>query len=73
TLHSLTDDDLQKTIYIRGEGHTVLEAINRQIAHYSYHVGQIVYVSKLRIKDEWHSLSIPRNKSEEYNKKRFSK
>ena len=62
TLNSLTDDDLQKTIYIRGEGHTVLEAINRQIAHYSYHVGQIVYVSKLRIKDEWHSLSIPRKK-----------
>ena len=70
-LDSITDDDLEKLIYIRNEGHTILEAINRQIAHYSYHVGQIVYISKLRGK-EWHSLSIPRNKSSEYNSGKFS-
>lgn len=71
-LDSITDDDLEKTVYIRNEGHTVLEAINRQIAHYSYHVGQIVYISKLRITKEWVSLTIPRNKSKEYNAEKFS-
>ena len=71
-LSSITDDDLEKIIYIRNEGHTILEAINRQIAHYSYHVGQIVYISKLRSKEEWKSLSIPRNKSNEYNDKKFA-
>jgi hypothetical protein len=71
-LDSLTDNDLEKIIYIRNEGHTVLEAINRQIAHYSYHAGQIVYISKLRSKKEWKSLSIPRNKSKEYNAEKFS-
>lgn len=73
TLDSMTNDDLEKIIYIRNEGHTVLEAINRQIAHYSYHVGQIVYISKLRSRDEWKSLSIPRNKSDEYNAGKFSR
>ena len=62
TLDSLTDNDLEKTIYIRNEAHSVLEAINRQIAHYCYHVGQIVYISKLRITKEWQSLTIPRKK-----------
>ena len=71
-LNSITDDDLEKIIYIRNEGHTILEAINRQIAHYSYHVGQIVYISKLRSREEWKSLSIPRNKSAEYNAVKFS-
>ena len=71
-LNSITDDDLEQIIYIRNEGHTILEAINRQISHYSYHVGQIVYISKLRSKEEWKSLSIPRNKSNEYNAGKFS-
>jgi hypothetical protein len=71
-LNSITDGDLERIIYIRNEGHTVLEAINRQIAHYSYHVGQIVYIAKLTSKKEWQSLSIPRNKSEEYNAGKFS-
>ena len=71
-LGSITDDDLEKIIYIRNEGHTILEAINRQIAHYSYHVGQIVYIAKLMSKQEWKSLSIPRNKSSEYNAAKFS-
>ncbi len=71
-LDSITDDDLERIIYIRNEGHTVLEAINRQIAHYAYHVGQIVYVSKLKITKDWESLSIPRNRSEEYNAGKFA-
>ena len=71
-LNSITDSDLERIIYIRNDGHTILEAINRQIAHYSYHVGQIVYISKLRTKQEWQSLSIPRNKSAEYNAGKFS-
>jgi hypothetical protein len=71
-LDSITDNDLEKIIYIRNEGHSILEAVNRQIAHYSYHVGQIVYISKLRSTEEWKSLSIPRNKSNEYNAGKFS-
>ncbi len=71
-LDSITDNDLDRTIYIRNEGHTVLEAINRQISHYSYHVGQIVYVAKLCTRQEWRSLSIPRNKSAEYNAGKFA-
>ena len=71
-LNSIKDEDLEKIIYIRNEGQTVLDAINRQVAHYSYHVGQIVYISKLRSKEEWKSLSIPRNKSNEYNAGKFS-
>jgi len=71
-LSSITDNDLEKIIYIRNEGHTILEAVNRQIAHYSYHVGQIVYISKLRSKEEWKSLSIPRNKSNDYNAVKFA-
>ncbi len=71
-LESITDDDLERIIFIRNDGHTLLDAINRQISHYSYHVGQIVYISKLRIKTDWNSLSIPRNQSQQYNAKKFS-
>lgn len=71
-LGSISDNELGMIIYIRNEGHTVLEAINRQIAHYAYHVGQIVYAAKLYKKGEWDSLSIPRNKSTDYNQQKFS-
>src|SRR5687768_15741362 len=57
TLHSLTDSDLETIVYIRNEGHTVTEAINRQLAHYAYHVGQIVFIAKMLKDSEWHSLS----------------
>ena len=70
-LDAITDDDLEKIVYIRNEGHTVLEAINRQIAHYCYHVGQIVYISKLRTTKEWVSMTIPLNKSNDYNAAKF--
>lgn len=71
-LHSITDNDLEKVIYIRNEGHTVMEAINRQLAHYPYHVGQIVFIAKMLKNDGWKSLSIPRNKSTDYNAGKFS-
>lgn len=72
-LNSLTTDQLSNVIYIRNEGHTVTEAINRQLAHYPYHVGQIVFYAKLLKNGEWNSLSIPKNKSNEYNADKFSK
>ena len=72
TLHSLTEDDLTKIIYIRNQGHTVMEAINRQLAHYSYHIGQIVFIGKM-CAGSWQSLSIPRNESGKINAEKFSK
>ncbi len=73
TLNSLTQENLSQIIYIRNEGHTVLEAINRQLAHYPYHVGQIVFFAKILKQSEWTSLSIPKNKSIDYNNDKFSK
>lgn len=66
TLNGLEHQDLLKYITIRGEKHTVLEAIERQMAHYAYHVGQIVYIGKQLKDGDWESLSIPKGKSEEY-------
>lgn len=66
-LNSLTNEDLDKTISIRNEPLTVAEAINRQLAHYSYHVGQIVYLGKMQLKERWISLSIPKKEKEEFN------
>lgn len=71
-LESLTEADLEKIIYIRNEGHTVLEAINRQLAHYPYHVGQIVYLGRMLAGDNWRSLSIPKGGSEAFNAERFA-
>ncbi len=61
----LATADLRRTVTIRGERHTVLEAINRQLTHYAYHVGQIVFVAKYFAGRAWQSLSIPRGKSRE--------
>ena len=61
-IKSLSEDDLLKTIYIRGEALSVVDAINRQLAHYPYHVGQIIYVAKMIKNEQWESLSIPRKK-----------
>jgi len=66
TIDSLTEDDLLKTVTIRNEPHTVIQAIERQVAHYGYHIGQIVYVAKQIKQTDWKTLSIPRGKSEEY-------
>ena len=64
----LTADDFAKTVKIRGEPHTVVEAINRQLTHYSYHIGQIVFLAKHFRSSDWKTLSVPRNKSAEFNK-----
>ena len=66
-LEPLTDADLQRTVLIRGEEFTVLGAIQRQIAHYASHIGQLIYLSKMFAGENWESLSIPRGKSEEFN------
>ena len=71
-LRPLQQEDLSKIIYIRNMGHTVTDAINRQLAHYAYHVGQIVYIARMRAKD-WKSLSIPKGQSQQYNKEKFAK
>ncbi|WP_210464242.1 DUF1572 domain-containing protein [Rufibacter roseolus] len=73
TLNSLTADDLDTIIYIRNQGHTVMEAINRQLAHYPYHVGQIVFLGKMLSENGWASLSIPKGNSQMYNQEKFSK
>jgi len=72
TLQALQPADLMKIIYIRNEGRTVMEAINRQLAHYSYHVGPIIYAAKILKQTPWNSLSIPRSKSGDYNEAKFS-
>ncbi|MBL7942568.1 MAG: DUF1572 family protein [Flavobacteriales bacterium] len=69
-LDNLTEADLERTVYIRSEPHSVLKAIQRQLAHYSYHIGQIVFLSKM-VAVDWQSLSIPKNKSEDFNKEKF--
>lgn len=71
-LNSLTQDDLQKEIQIRNQGHTVTEALNRELAHYTYHIGQIVYIGKMISGDTWTSLSIPKGKSVDFNAQKFS-
>jgi hypothetical protein len=71
-LKELKPEDLDKIIYIRNQGHTVTEAIFRQLAHYSYHVGQIVYIGKMA-SEKWVSLSIPRGKSSTFNAEKFAK
>jgi len=62
----LQPEDVMRTVTIRGEPHTVLQAINRQIAHYAQHIGQIVFLAKHLRSSEWKTLSIPRGKSEEF-------
>ena len=66
-IEPLKPEDLEKTIYIRGEAHTVLEAINRQLTHYAYHVGQIVYLARHFAGHNWKSLSIPKGESDSYD------
>lgn len=70
---SLADSDLERVVYIRNQGHSVMEALNRQLAHYAYHVGQIVFLGKMIRGEEWISLSIPRGESRSFNAAKFSK
>jgi len=66
-IEPLTPEDFSKTITIRGEAHTVVEAINRQLTHYAYHIGQIVLLAKHFRSNEWKTLSVPKNRSTEFN------
>ncbi len=72
-INSLEPEQLSQIIYIRNEGQTALDAINRQLAHYPYHICQIVFYAKMLKKGDWDSLSIPKNKSNDYNSDKFSK
>jgi hypothetical protein len=73
TLNSLTIEDMNKTIYVRNMGQSVEDAIIRQVAHYAYHVGQIVYLCRLVNQGDWKSLTIPKGNSEVFNKEKFEK
>lgn len=71
-LDALTPGNWDTTVYIRNQGHSIMEAINRQLAHYPYHVGQIVFIGKMVCNEEWQSLSIPRGNSQAYNAEKFA-
>ncbi|MBK8521398.1 MAG: DUF1572 family protein [Ferruginibacter sp.] len=73
SLHTLTEEDLLKTIYIRSEGLLVIDAINRQMAHYPYHVGQIIYLAKVIKNEDWQNLSIAKGHSNQFNKQMHTK
>ncbi len=68
-IEALRPEDVARTVTIRGEPHSVLQAINRQLAHYAYHIGQIVFLAKHFRSNDWKSLSVPRGQSEEFNRK----
>lgn len=72
TLATLQPEQLSDIVYIRNEGHTVIEAISRHLAHSAYHIGQIVFYAKQLKDGSWKSLSIPKNKSKDYNEAKFS-
>jgi len=74
-LNQITDENLNSVIYIRGEAHSVVDAVFRQLAHYPYHIGQIVYIAKMMKNENWKTLSIARNQSQDFNnemKNKFS-
>jgi hypothetical protein len=68
-LQPLSQDDVGRTVYIRGEAHSVMQAMNRQLGHYAYHCGQIVFLAKHFQSSKWKSLSVPRNRSGEFNQR----
>lgn len=72
-LNQLQNEDLEKTIFIRSKPLSVVAAINRQLAHYSYHIGQLVYIGKLLRGSSWKALTIPKNKSSQFNEREMKK
>ncbi|MCA6074276.1 DUF1572 domain-containing protein [Fulvivirga sp. 1062] len=72
-LHSITPENFNTEVFIRNQSHSVMEAVNRQFAHYTYHIGQIVYVGRMIKGGDWKSLTIPRGDSTSFNDKMFSK
>ena len=71
-INNLQPEDMETIIFIRNMGHTVTEAINRQLAHYAYHIGQMVFLGKMICGSDWKSLSIPKGQSKIYNQKKFA-
>ncbi len=72
-LNTINQDNFNNKIYIRNQSHSIVEAINRQLAHYTYHIGQIVFLGRMIKGSHWISLSIPKGKSETFNTAKFSK
>lgn len=75
-LNQINDENLYSTIYIRNEAHSVIDAVFRQLAHYPYHIGQLVFIAKMMKNEDWKTLSIARNKSQDFNnemKDKFTK
>jgi hypothetical protein len=73
TLSELNEEDVFKTIFIRGEPHSVMEALQRQVSHYSYHIGQMIYLGKMIRNEKWKTLSVPRGNSKEFTKMMIEK
>ncbi|MEM6629725.1 MAG: DUF1572 family protein [Bacteroidota bacterium] len=71
-LQEINTGNFDQLVYIRNTGHTIPEAVDRQLAHYAYHVGQIVYIGRMLKGDDWMSLSVPKGQSRAYNEKKFS-
>ncbi len=71
-LAEINSENFNSTFYIRSEAHSITEAINRQLAHYAHHIGQIVYIGRMQKGKHWKSLSIAKGKSEEFNKEKFN-
>ncbi|MBT8189400.1 MAG: DUF1572 domain-containing protein, partial [Bacteroidia bacterium] len=72
-LHSVNESNFESEIFIRNQSHTIVEAVNRQMMHYAYHIGQIVYLGRMIKSKNWISLSIPKGKSANFNTEKFSK
>ena len=72
-LEMINEENFNSTIYIRNQGQSLIDALNRQLAHYPYHIGQIVFIGKMILDEKWLSLSIPKGKSNIYNEEKFSK
>ena len=71
-LEALKPENLGQIVYIRNEGHMVVEALNRQLAHYPYHIGQIIFIGKMLKDEAWQTLSIARNRSQDFNTGKFA-
>lgn len=69
----INEDNFNTKIYIRNQEHSVIQAINRQLTHYAYHVGQVVYIGRLIKGSKWKYLSIPKGKSDDFNQEKFSR
>ena len=72
-IESINESNFESSIYIRNQKHTITEAVNRQMMHYAYHIGQIVFIGRMLKGGNWESLSIPKGKSKEYNSDKFGK